>query len=92
MNVIDNAIKFSTDEVVLKAGADGERVLVDVLDRGRGLDAAAGTAAGLGLGLEIARGFVAVNEGQLTLEPRELGGTRARFVLPARRLPAVVSR
>jgi two-component system sensor histidine kinase KdpD len=91
VNVIDNALKFSVDEVVLGAAADDERVLVDVLDRGRGLAADAGTRAGLGLGLEIARGFVAVNDGRLTLDSREGGGTRARFALPARPLPAAVA-
>jgi two-component system sensor histidine kinase KdpD len=91
VNVIDNALKFSADQVVLSAGDEGDLVLIDVLDRGRGLDADAGTLAGLGLGLEIARGFVAANEGRLTLEARELGGTRVRFALPARRLPAVIA-
>jgi two-component system sensor histidine kinase KdpD len=90
VNVIDNALKFSSDAVALRASLEGSHVLVDVLDRGRGFDADAGTLAGLGLGLEIARGFVAVNEGRLTLAPREHGGTRARFTLPAQHLPAVV--
>ncbi len=91
VNVIDNALKFSSDEVVLGATVGDDVVFVDVLDRGRGIDADGGTLAGLGLGLEIARGFVAVNDGRLTLEPREHGGTRARFALPARRLPVVVA-
>jgi two-component system sensor histidine kinase KdpD len=91
VNVIDNALKFSSEDVVLVAGPEGEHVIVDVLDHGRGLNADNGTLAGLGLGLEIARGFVAVNEGQLTLEPRVSGGTRARFTLPARPLPAAVT-
>ncbi|HEV8102351.1 MAG TPA: DUF4118 domain-containing protein [Gaiellaceae bacterium] len=91
VNVIDNALKFSSEDVVLVAGPDGEHVIVDVLDRGRGLNAETGTLAGLGLGLEIARGFVAVNEGVLTLEPRVSGGTRARFTLPGRPLPAAVT-
>ena len=91
VNVIDNALKFSSDEVVLGATVGPDVVFVDVLDRGRGIDADGGTLAGLGLGLEIARGFVAVNDGRLTLELREHGGTRARFVLPARRLPVVVA-
>jgi two-component system sensor histidine kinase KdpD len=73
VNVIDNALKFSSEDVVLVAGPEGEHVIVDVLDHGRGLNADNGTLAGLGLGLEIARGFVAVNEGLLTLEPRVSG-------------------
>jgi len=91
VNVIENALKFSSEEVLVRASAEGDVVLVDVLDRGRGIGTDAGTLAGLGLGLEIARGFVAVNEGRLTLEPRERGGTRARFALPSRDVPAVVA-
>jgi signal transduction histidine kinase/CheY-like chemotaxis protein len=36
---------------------------------------------GLGLGLSIARGMARVVNGQVNLEPREGGGTRARFVV-----------
>ena len=61
VNVIDNALKFSSDESCSAPRVDGDVVFVDVLDRGRGIDADGGTLAGLGLGLEIARGFVAVN-------------------------------
>lgn len=92
VNVIDNALKFSSAEVEIELRSSGPDLVVDVLDRGRGIDADAGTLAGLGLGLEIARGFAGVNGGSLQLEPREGGGTRARFRLPARELPAAVSR
>ena len=64
VNVIDNALKFSSEDVMLVAARDGDHVIVDVLDRGPGLNADTGTLAGLGLGLEIARGFAAVNGGR----------------------------
>ena len=35
VNVIDNGLKFSTEDVVLAAVRDGDHVIVDVLDRGR---------------------------------------------------------
>jgi signal transduction histidine kinase len=58
-------------------------VVLDVLDRGPGIDDAPSTSRGLGLGLEIARGFAAVNRATVELGSREGGGTRARLALPA---------
>jgi two-component system sensor histidine kinase KdpD len=72
-NLLENALKFSAAPVTLQAKRDNGRLEIDVLDEG----GAAG-ASGLGLGLEIARGFVAANGGELTLEPLSAGGTRAR--------------
>jgi two-component system sensor histidine kinase KdpD len=91
VNVIDNALKFSSADVEIHLTPTEDDLVVDVLDRGCGIDADAGTLAGLGLGLEIARGFAGVNGGSLRLDPREGGGTCARFRLPARELPAAVS-
>jgi two-component system sensor histidine kinase KdpD len=91
VNLIDNALKFSSAEVELRAVDDRGTVAFEVLDRGRGLDASASTQRGLGLGLAIARGFAEVNGGTLELAPREGGGTCARLRLPARALPAGVA-
>jgi len=84
VNVIDNALKFSVGVVEVRLSARGEVVQIDVVDHG-------GTAPvpGLGLGLEIARGFVGINGGSLALDARPEGGTRARFTLPAGLLPKV---
>jgi two-component system sensor histidine kinase KdpD len=88
-NLLDNALKFSAADVELRACADGEDVLIEVLDRGPGLDAGA-TPTGAGLGLSIARGFAAVNGVELELRARAGGGTCARLRLPAEVLPAGV--
>lgn len=84
VNLIENALKFGAGDVELTAHADGEQVVVDVLDHGEG----ASPRPGLGLGLAIAHGFTDANGGTLTLEPREGGGTRARLMLPAQPVPA----
>lgn len=77
-NLIDNALKYSTAEVEVQARRDDGRVLLEVLDRG----GATRTAAGMGLGLVIARGFAAANGCEVTLEPRAGGGTRAVLAVP----------
>jgi two-component system, OmpR family, sensor histidine kinase KdpD len=80
VNLLENALKFSDGEVEMTASVDGGAVRVDVLDRGPGLGDASTFARGLGLGLEIVRGFAAANEARLELAPRIGGGTRAALV------------
>ena len=77
-NLLENALRFSGAAVTLQAKRESGRVEIDVVDEG----GAAG-APGLGLGLSIARGFVTANGGELTLEPRPSGGTRARLTFAA---------
>jgi len=86
VNVIDNALKFSLGQVCVELKPLDGKLEVDVIDDG-GIDA----AAGLGLGLEIARGFTTINGGSVRLERREAGGTIARFLLPVRELPQVAA-
>ena len=90
VNLVENALKFSAGDVELRAREHAGRVVIDVLDRGPGMDRAPSALGGLGLGLAIAQGFTVVNEGTLSLEAREGGGTRARLTLPAGRVPSEV--
>jgi two-component system sensor histidine kinase KdpD len=86
VNLLDNALKFSTGRVLVDAHGEGEGlVVVEVSDEG-----GAG-APGAGLGLSIARGFAEVNGARVEIEPRASGGTVARLVLPAGRVPAGVT-
>jgi signal transduction histidine kinase len=97
INLVQNALDAAADgrapEVEVLAEplpAGGARVRV--LDRGRGLDPALGAALfspgattkphGSGLGLPIARALARQHGGDLTLAPREGGGTVAELVLP----------
>lgn len=91
VNLLENALKFSTGEVQVTATAGDGEVVVEVVDRGRGIDAAPSSQRGLGLGLAIAHGFAAANGGILEVRPREGGGTRARLAFRAQRLPVSVS-
>jgi two-component system sensor histidine kinase KdpD len=92
VNLIENALKFSSRAVELTAVSEGDVVVIDVLDRGPGIDDSASSQRGLGLGLAIAHGFTDANGGTLRLEAREGGGTRARLELPAERIPAELAR
>jgi two-component system sensor histidine kinase KdpD len=106
VNLIENALKFSpADTPIQLCGREaGGEVILEVLDRGRGIDAGevdlllepfvrggVGGTGGSGLGLAIARGFTTVNGGTLSLEAREGGGTCVRLTLPAERIPVAVA-
>jgi two-component system sensor histidine kinase KdpD len=105
VNVIENALKFSPSDttIELRGREVGGEVVIEVLDHGRGIDAAdaakllepfargsGGGTGGSGLGLAIARGFTTVNGGTLGLEARAGGGTCVRLTLPAASIPAGV--
>jgi two-component system sensor histidine kinase KdpD len=76
-NLVDNALRYSDGPVDVRAHKDDGHVVVEVLDQG-----GARAAPGAGVGLAIARGFAAVNGGEVTLEPRVGGGMRAALTVP----------
>jgi two-component system sensor histidine kinase KdpD len=88
-NLIENAVKFSPPDAPVRVAASvaGERVIVRVIDRGRGIAPGAraqvfepffrgrGEDAGSGLGLTICRGFVEANGGRIRLHTHPGEGT-----------------
>ena len=92
-NVLENALRFSSpsDPVDLVVSSTGDDVLVQIVDRGPGLEAGSlerifqpfehgrGGGEGTGLGLAIARGFAEANGCRLWAEARP--GSGAVFVL-----------
>ena len=84
------------------AGADGETVRVTLDDDGPGLPAGnparlfdkfqrgngEGTVVGVGLGLAICQAIVRAHGGEIEARPREGGGARFAFTLPATQGPA----
>jgi signal transduction histidine kinase len=83
--------------ILIRVAEDGDAVTLDVVDSGPGVDTgvrdrifdrfyrAANVPAGssgAGLGLSIARGGVAANNGRLTLAASGAGGSTFRIALP----------
>jgi two-component system, OmpR family, sensor histidine kinase KdpD len=104
-NLLENAIKFSPNEVPVRitAGVGAGRVTVRVIDRGRGIPSQNRTrvfepfyrgrgagGSGSGLGLAICRGFVEANGGQIILQSGSGRGTAFAVSFPFVRQPEAV--
>ncbi len=93
-NLILNACEASPPgtAVEVSARSEGGDAVVEVLDRGPGLDESvrgrvfepyvSTKARGSGLGLSLVRDIAVQHGGRVSLESRGHGGARARFVLP----------
>ena len=99
INLVDNAIKFAPTgtAVVIRIVESASHAVIDVVDRGPGIPAAArerifdrffrassapADVAGTGLGLSIAKSAVETSGGTLTLEHSDQQGTTFRITLP----------
>jgi signal transduction histidine kinase len=102
LNLLSNAIKFSKNgaKIHLRVGAEhaGGRAVVEVEDRGIGMDEAeqeralqpfgqakpvtTGNYGGTGLGLPITKGLVEAHGGNLSIRSRAGEGTVVRIELP----------
>ncbi len=97
-NLIDNALRYGGSAVEVVTGQEGDRVFVEVLDRGPGIPPeavermlqpftrldTARAGGGTGLGLAIVERVAGLHGGSVRLLPREGGGLRARVELAAR--------
>lgn len=96
-NLLANAVNSSPHgaQVRVKTRRDGDRAIVSVIDRGRGMSATEAKAAfepfetgqnaigsGAGLGLTLSRALVDLHGGSMDLRSREGLGTVVRCILP----------
>jgi two-component system sensor histidine kinase RegB len=98
LNLMNNAADASPQGLELRGGTQGDELLLEVLDRGPGLDERvlrqAGTMAlpgkpdGLGLGLLLTNASIERLGGTVRMSNREGGGARASIHLPLAALAA----
>ena len=101
-NLIDNAIEASPDtptiEIVARPDPSRERIVIEINDRGRGMNpeeidrafdrfwrSASNTTTGSGIGLSIVHRLVEVNDGEIALRSRTDGGLCVTVTLPCSR-------
>ena len=99
LNLVMNSIEAMSTildrprELLIKSSKDNETVLVQVRDRGTGLDAEQAErifqpffttkAQGLGMGLSISRSIIEAHGGRLWIEAVTAPGAEFRFTLPS---------
>lgn len=99
VNLLDNAAKYSDEAIRLVARCAEGRLVIEVRDRGIGIDEAdlphlftpffrtdrsrARGTGGVGLGLALARRIVEAHGGTIEAESRRGEGTTMRILLPA---------
>ena len=98
LNLLLNACQSGSEQVDVSAGVAGDACHITVSDRGSGIpldvmerifDAFYTTKkAGTGLGLPIVRRLMELQQGTVSIRPRDGGGTVAALTIPLVRQPA----
>lgn len=95
-NLLNNALKYSGDKVVIEAETYPEKVQISVIDSGLGITEeempyifdrfyrtrAATRTEGLGLGLYITRKLIEAHGGEIWAESHVDKGSTFRFTMP----------
>ena len=101
-NLIDNALRYTTEPIEIETRLEGDLAVIEVRDRGPGipltevermkrpftrLEEARSGAGGSGLGLAIVDRVARLHGGRLELLPRTGGGLIARISMPVEGAP-----
>jgi PAS domain S-box-containing protein len=102
-NLIDNAVKYTTNSVEVKLEDIDEFVIISVIDHGpgipkeqlkslftaftRGNSNATIRASGLGLGLSVCKGIIDLHGGSIDVDCKEGKGCVFSFRLPKKKVP-----
>ncbi len=103
-NLLENALKFSAGDVLVRVNATRRDVVIRVVDQGPGMAegelervfepfyraGAEPIARGSGLGLAISKGFVEANGGRIWAESRPGQGSAFAVALPVASMPAPI--
>jgi two-component system sensor histidine kinase KdpD len=103
-NLLENALKFSPEDILVRVNATRKDVVLRVVDHGPGLtEGEAGrvfepfyrtetepTVRGSGLGLAISKGFVEANGGRIWAESKPGQGSSFAIALPVAPLPVPI--
>jgi two-component system sensor histidine kinase KdpD len=102
LNLMENAVRHgpATGPVQLGARKEGDRLLLEVADRGPGIAPLSGEeifrpfvagpgSPGSGLGLAVCRSIARIHGGSLEFRPREGGGSLFRLSLPCTEPPSL---
>ncbi|HVK73378.1 MAG TPA: sensor histidine kinase KdpD [Kofleriaceae bacterium] len=102
INLLENALKHGAPPLSISVHRAGDRVLLEVADRGPGLPAdasrlfekweRASTAPGVGLGLAVVRAVVEAHGGTVEAANRDGGGALFRISIPAPAPPPLFAR
>jgi two-component system sensor histidine kinase KdpD len=102
INLLENALKHGAPPFAISVHRDGDRVTLEVADRGVGLPAdasrlfekweRASTAPGVGLGLAVVRAVVEAHGGTVEASNRAGGGALFRISIPAPVPPPLFAR
>ena len=98
INLLENAAKYSSGPIEIRAAIMPGEAMVEVLDRGSGISPGQearifdkfhravreGSPSGVGLGLAICRAIVAAHGGRIWAQNRDGGGASFSFALPVK--------
>ncbi len=96
--LLDNAIKYTTEEITISAKASEHQALISVIDKGPGIPPeklghvfdrfyrgeSTSKAQGFGLGLPIAKALIEGQGGKIEIQSEQNAGTTVSFMLPLR--------